>query len=220
MYIGVHCEKQWPVLDGYLGSGCYLKRAVKKHGKDAFQRKILVVSNNREYILMLEREYVSRDFIAEDTNYNVRIGGVHKGHVRCSIETREKISRALKGKKASVVTRLKQSRAQKGKKRSEAFKENLRNREYTVQHRQRISDAQRGEGNNNHKGWYHTPLDIFPSLEGQSKITPKTLKRWCCDNNRIITKRSYLQSKYLQELGKNIVGKTFKEVGFRFEPRK
>lgn len=146
--------------------------------------------------------------------------GYTKDMLDVPLRPERRLVEALKGKKASVVTRLKQSRAQKGKKRSEAFKENLRNREYTVQHRQRISDAQRGEGNNNHKGWYHTPLDIFPSLEGQSKITPKTLKRWCCDNNRIITKRSYLQSKYLQELGKNIVGKTFKEVGFRFEPRK
>ncbi len=74
-YIGVHQEQKWPVLDDYLGSGKLIQRAIKKYGIDNFKREILCIADDREYILLLESLMVTEEFIIEDSNYNLAIGG-------------------------------------------------------------------------------------------------------------------------------------------------
>jgi len=43
--------------------------------------------------------------------------------------------------------------------------------------------------------------------------------RWCKNSDKIICLRSQCQSKYLKALGLKIIGKTFKEIGFDYEPK-
>ena len=72
-YIGKH--KTQNLDDNYLGSGKILKRAIKKHGIDNFTKEYLFIFDNEEDMNDKEAELVSEEFIKEDTNYNLKIGG-------------------------------------------------------------------------------------------------------------------------------------------------
>jgi hypothetical protein len=113
------------------------------------------------------------------------------------------------GKPLSEDHRKKIGEANKGKQRSEET-------------RKKLSEAHKGEKNPQFKGYYITPFGEFAtSVDQQIKennIDRTTLRKWCKTNNTIITKNSYVQSKYLQEnFDESIIGKTYKDIGFSFE---
>ena len=72
-YIGKH--KTRDLDDNYLGSGTMLKRAIKKHGINNFVKEYLFIFDNEEDMNNKEAELVSEEFIKEDTNYNLALGG-------------------------------------------------------------------------------------------------------------------------------------------------
>ena len=72
-YIGKH--KTQNLDDMYLGSGKILTRAIKKYGIDNFTKEYLFIFDNEEDMNAKEKELVSEEFIKEDTNYNLKVGG-------------------------------------------------------------------------------------------------------------------------------------------------
>lgn len=143
------------------------------------------------------------------------------------IEHAQYVSSLFKGKsyeerhgieKAADI-KIKQSRAHAGVSKSPDFIKMLQTRQYSDQHRRLISESQVGSKNSNFQGLYHTPFDTFESLEGQNKVTPKVLRKWCRDNNKIMSKRSHSRSSYLNQLDESNIGKTYREIGFWFEPK-
>ena len=72
-YIGKH--KTTNLDDMYIGSGKILKHAIKKHGIDNFIKEYLFIFDNEEDMNNKEAELVSEEFIKEDTNYNLKLGG-------------------------------------------------------------------------------------------------------------------------------------------------
>jgi len=76
-YIGVHSSKVNPLehFDDYLGSGHYFVNAVRKYGKDCFQRKLLVICDSAKYAFMLEERIVNDTFITDKNTYNIVVGG-------------------------------------------------------------------------------------------------------------------------------------------------
>lgn len=93
-YIGQHITKN--VDDGYMGSGHAITAAIKKYGKENFQKEILLYAKNEVALNFFERALVTPEFIELDTNYNLREGG-SKG--RPSKESIAKQAAALKGRK-------------------------------------------------------------------------------------------------------------------------
>lgn len=73
IYIGKH--KTTNLDDMYIGSGKILKHAIKKHGIDNFIKEYLFIFDNEEDMNNKEAELVSEEFIKEDTNYNLKLGG-------------------------------------------------------------------------------------------------------------------------------------------------
>lgn len=73
IYIGVH--KTNKLDDGYLGSGVYISRAIRKYGKENFKREILKQFDTYQEALNYEEELVTKEFIEESTNYNIKTGG-------------------------------------------------------------------------------------------------------------------------------------------------
>lgn len=75
IYIGIH--KTENKNDTYLGSGLFLKKAIKKYGKENFTREILFEFTNDEEQLAWdkEREIVNKDFVLRKDTYNLSIGG-------------------------------------------------------------------------------------------------------------------------------------------------
>jgi len=88
IYIGVHKTENPDKFDGYIGCGIKitmpstymnpktaLQYAVKKYGTKNFNRVILFIYDNAKDAYEKEKEIVNEDFIKQDTNYNMILGG-------------------------------------------------------------------------------------------------------------------------------------------------
>ena len=73
IYVGAH--KTSNLLDGYMGSGIRIRRAIEKHGKDNFKTEILYHLSNSEEMYAKEAEIVNEEFVARDDTYNIKLGG-------------------------------------------------------------------------------------------------------------------------------------------------
>lgn len=70
-YIGVHnSSRPW-----YKGSGTYLKRAIKKHGLDNFERSTLHEFETEHEAYLKEQELVTLELINDPNCYNLKLGG-------------------------------------------------------------------------------------------------------------------------------------------------
>lgn len=132
------CHKTMDVCDGYLGSGKLLFLAIKKYGKENFNRQILEFSESEEAMYELEKIYVDESYVNSDLTYNLRCGGLG-GRLKLEIrqiireklkkpnseETREKMRVAKLGKKHSESTLLKISKSSKGRKPSEEARQKM-----------------------------------------------------------------------------------------------
>jgi len=115
-YIGKHITEK--IDDSYLGSGIYLKNAIKKYGKDNFQKKILFIFENEEDMNKKEKELVNEKIIGDEDYYNISLGGkggvtvLYKEHPMYE-ETCEKLKLGqlkIKEKKSDLVKRLHQEK--------------------------------------------------------------------------------------------------------------
>ena len=73
IYIGKH--KTTDLNDEYMGSGKLIRSAIEKYGVDNFKKDILFIFDNEEEMNNKESELVTPEFIREDTNYNICVGG-------------------------------------------------------------------------------------------------------------------------------------------------
>ena len=104
-----------------------------------------------------------------------------------------------------------------GKKHSEETKAKMKvahgpGRNYytmTDETRKRISDSHKSRIT--HK--YITPWGEFTSTKNQQVSAP-VLRKWCKENDAVITKNMIKRSPYLQSI--DCLGKTFKELGFSY----
>ena len=127
-YVGAH--KTDNIDDGYLGSGKYLLRAIKKYGKESFTRKIINKTDTIEQAHKNEKFLVEVFETLVPNGYNISptgglgINGCH------SEETKEKIgeanSKALKGKPKSKEHVKNMSKALIGREFTEEWRNNLR----------------------------------------------------------------------------------------------
>jgi hypothetical protein len=126
-YIGKHQTQK--LNDNYLGSGKALELAIKKYGKENFQKRIIFVFDNEILMNQKEKEIVTENFISSNTNYNCGVGGeggaqfLNKSHsektkkllaekaklIKPSKETRDKISEGNRKRTLSKETRNKLS---------------------------------------------------------------------------------------------------------------
>lgn len=118
-YIGKHCGYDQRKSGGgfYWGSGERIRNAIRKHGKDNFSYKVLVIGSV-DYIIDLEAKYVTKELIEEDALcMNLVTGGeCRRTYSKESIEkakrnrskpvfsedARKRISEASKGNKFAL----------------------------------------------------------------------------------------------------------------------
>lgn len=72
-YIGKHQTKN--LNDGYMGSGQLIRRAVKKHGLNAFKKEVLYVFKTESEMNAKEAELVTEEFCLREDTYNMCPGG-------------------------------------------------------------------------------------------------------------------------------------------------
>lgn len=128
-YVGQHNTS---ANDSYIGSGLILEKAIKKYGKENFQREILEICNKQNKD---EREIYWINKLSatnQEIGYNLHNGGIggnliewteerrneRKGNKNIAKrpEVREKISKFWKGRKRSLENCKKYSEIKKGKK--------------------------------------------------------------------------------------------------------
>lgn len=147
-YIGAHATQN--LEDDYIGSGKILKLAIKRYGRENFEKTILHIFENSDEMYAKEREIVSDSYLSSSSTYNLAIGGTgyasgenhpyfgkkriftedHKKHISDAMmgrEVPEEIRKKIKdnpmyGRPVSEETRKKQSAARKGKKASDESK--------------------------------------------------------------------------------------------------
>lgn len=80
IYIGAHSTDD--IDDGYMGSGYNLNEAIKKYGKNNFERTILHVLPDPVKMFEREKEIVNKEFLSRPDVYNIvegGNGGINKG---------------------------------------------------------------------------------------------------------------------------------------------
>jgi len=73
IYVGSH--KTSDINDTYMGSGKYLRHAIKKYGLENFTKEILFVFDNAAEMYAKEVEIVNNDFLLREDTYNIKQGG-------------------------------------------------------------------------------------------------------------------------------------------------
>jgi predicted RNA-binding Zn-ribbon protein involved in translation (DUF1610 family) len=123
MYIG---KSKHQLNPNYYGSGLIIRRALEKESKENFKLEVIVYSDDVNKLDELEKQYIKeyRERFGRDNLYNITDGGEGRW-APCSLETKDKIRKALTGKKASIETRMKMSLIRKGRKFSEEHRKNL-----------------------------------------------------------------------------------------------
>jgi DNA-binding TFAR19-related protein (PDSD5 family) len=153
-YVG--CHQTDNLNDGYLGSGKYLKRAIKKYGSENFKFEILHLVNSKEEMFVLERCIVNESLVNNPLSYNLKIGGsggnpgivgAFKGKTH-SEETKEKQRQAALKQIVSNETRQKLSMNNAMKNNPEIRKkvsQSLTGRTQSEEHRKRVAEANLGK---------------------------------------------------------------------------
>lgn len=106
IYIGKHQTEN--IDDGYFGSGVALKEAIKKYGKEFFEKEILFVFNTEQEMNAKERELITEDFVKRKDTYNLGVGGEGGPHFKGKTHSKETINKIKKNvdyaKKASILS--------------------------------------------------------------------------------------------------------------------
>ena len=96
LYVGQHRSKR--LKDNYLGSGTAIRRAIKKYGKDNFNKGYLEFANSKDHLDELEKKWI-KFFKNHPTRgcYNIKDGGHNGKPVPVSEENRVRMSIKFSG---------------------------------------------------------------------------------------------------------------------------
>jgi len=109
--------------DWYLGSGVYLNRAIKKHGRENFKKEILEWCDDKSHLCEREIYWIKHfDSTNPKIGYNLSLGG-EGGNV--GEEAYVKIGKKLRGRKKPKGFGEKISKALKGKSKSKNHVDNV-----------------------------------------------------------------------------------------------
>ena len=109
-YIGKHQTEN--LNDGYLGSGKYLKKDIRKYGKVYFIKEVLFIFDNELEMNSKEKELVTESVVKDRKSYNLGVGGEGGPHFLGkfhSEETKNKLKKFNLGKKHSSLSKEKMS---------------------------------------------------------------------------------------------------------------
>lgn len=150
IYIGIHDTTRNLCNGFYFGSGKALKQAIKKYGKENFERKTLYEFETLEEAAAKEREIVNEEFVNSNLNYNMTLGGNVPPNTKTwwcdtysnATSNRMKGNSYRLGKKDSEETRIKKSLSMKQS-------TTIGRWERTEHHKQQIAERAREQMLNN-----------------------------------------------------------------------
>jgi group I intron endonuclease len=240
-YIGKH-KVSSDYFDGYFGSSEVVNNAIEKYVIESFERITLCEFDNEDECFLAEEKIIGDLWKTDKNCYNKQPGGKgfssgnnhytqgngfskkHKENLKIarknrlphSEETKRKMSESRKGSKRTIEQRKNMSRAQSGKNNPMYGKTHSEEKKKEIG--KKLQGKYTGENSSAFKGYYVTPFGKFSSIkEAAEKIDvvgKGTIRSWCLNENKKITKNMIGISKYLTNC---MLGKTLKEIGFYFE---
>jgi group I intron endonuclease len=149
-YIGDHSTNI--LNDSYLGSGIALKEAIKKYGRENFEREILKICGTKQEAFDLQKLYIEKFNTLTPNGYNIcPTGGTECSGGTISESTRLKLRYQKLGIPLKKEHREKTGKAMLGKKHSEKTKELMSQQRKGItkseDHKRKIGEAQKGERN-------------------------------------------------------------------------
>lgn len=194
-YIGKH--QTGNLNDGYIGSGKTLRRAVRKHGKDAFVKQILFVFSTEKEMNDKEAELVTEEYCKSDTNYNLKPGGsggfalvdqrkgskagaLRRQELLKNPEFRESVRRAAIKGYSCGIGQMSDIQRKSNAKYARSKRTNVL---HTSESKRRISAANKGRGMGNQNRSMKVDIEghIFPSMKIAAEhfnVSGQTISRW------------------------------------------
>ena len=93
-YVGDHSTEN--INDSYKGSGLLILRAIKKYGKENFEREILEICESKQEAFNKQEKYINFFNTLKPIGYNISPKGGHNVKNCFSEESKRKISESLK----------------------------------------------------------------------------------------------------------------------------
>ncbi|WP_407305452.1 hypothetical protein [Acinetobacter sp.] len=114
-YIGVHSTNN--LHDKYLGSGTYIARSIRKHGREKHKREILEMCKSRDHAFEREKEIITEEILNDPLCMNGCPGGASSTDRVYGVteETRQRLSEAGKKVIHTAEWHAKIGAAHKGK---------------------------------------------------------------------------------------------------------
>lgn len=146
IYIGKHQTKN--LNDGYMGSGKLVIEAIQKYGIENFTKETLFNFDNESDMNAKEAELVTKDFVKEDTNYNLCPGG-HGGWGYINLSGLKKFRGMTHSEESRNKMGHKGNSFRKGKKISDETKkmlsiimsEKLKGKPKSEEHKKKLSES-------------------------------------------------------------------------------
>lgn len=171
-YRGMHSAES--LSDNYLGSGKLLNQAIRKYGKEKFERKILETCSTFEEMCEREKYYVNEEWISNKEVYNLRVGGI--GNAKGSIPW----NKNKKGSQIAWNKKLKLSKQTEGNlKRSNTLKEKYSKEDHHSKGTEPWNKGKNGTQTAWNKGKELKKIQC-PHCNKQADIG--NLRRWHLDN--------------------------------------
>lgn len=121
-YIGKKTFDKKCLWKEYLGSGINIKRAIKKYGKESFDRRIIAYAFSDEELNNLEKYYITKFKATEDGNFYNIAGGGDGGYTlkwaseEVKLKRNKKVGQSNKGRKIpqEVIDKIIQTKIKNG----------------------------------------------------------------------------------------------------------
>lgn len=143
-YIGVHKTKN--PNDSYFGSGLRIKRSVAKYGKENFTKQVLFMFDDKQAAFSKEVELVDKhktDILCLNLAAGSQGGALFTGKTH-SIETRQKLSKAGKGRIVSDEARRRFSARKHTSETIEKIRQARLGKSHTPDTKKKISNSLQG----------------------------------------------------------------------------
>ncbi len=105
-YIGKTSLRRWNT--GYMGSGTYIRKAIRKHGRSCFKRKVLGRFKTEQEAYDLEAKLITEKELKDPLCYNIQLGGLGQMYgENLTQKTKNRISQGRFGCKHTESTKAK-----------------------------------------------------------------------------------------------------------------